>query len=90
MAQAHVDAAKKTLAEDKAKVEKEAKEWADYTKGNPTPTQEECDLAKLGASPRHHKEDGSGPDRRATMTRAMGAGAAAPYATRRATAASSS
>jgi hypothetical protein len=44
-------------AEAKAKSVEEA-----YAhQGKPTPTQEECDLAKLGVALEEHEDDGSGP-----------------------------
>ena len=44
-------------AEDKQKAVKEAYAY----QGRPTPTQEECDLAKLGVPLDEHEDDGSGP-----------------------------
>ncbi|HEY2243472.1 MAG TPA: hypothetical protein VGH47_04510 [Xanthobacteraceae bacterium] len=55
------------MAEDKkqlaAEREQRAKDMAERDKhrGTPTPTQEECDLAKLGHHPQL-ADDGSGPD----------------------------
>jgi hypothetical protein len=51
---------KKRLAQERDERQKQMAEH-EKNKGTPTPTQEECDLAKLG----HHPElanDGSGPD----------------------------
>ena len=50
-------------AEAKAKSVEEA--YAHH--GTPTPTQEECDLAALGAPPDKHADDGSGPSPEFTM-----------------------
>lgn len=60
--------------------------------GTPTPTQEECDLAKLGVPIEEHQDDGSGPqpEYRMTITRQSEAskpasGGAGSYQTRAAT-----
>jgi hypothetical protein len=53
-------------------------------KGRPTPTQEEADMAMLGAPILMHDDDGSGPD---PNTRAMDAGRGGGYQTRQTTAA---
>jgi len=57
------EAAKKALAEsreasDKTRAEAQEK----LSKGKPTPTQEENDLAALGAHVADKEDDGSGPD----------------------------
>src|SRR6516165_56637 len=57
-----MDHAKKLLAEDKKLRDKSAAEFAERSKGKPTPTQEELDLAKLGATFTEHEADGSNPD----------------------------
>jgi hypothetical protein len=49
-------------------------------KGRPTPTQEECDMAMLGAHIHQHDDDGSGPDPYAT--KALEAGHGGVYQTR--------
>jgi len=59
---ATLEAARKRLAEeremsDAAKAEAHER----MTKGKPTPTQEENDLAALGAHTTEHEDDGSGP-----------------------------
>jgi hypothetical protein len=54
--------AKKQLAEDRKIVERSRAEYAEHSKGKPTPTQEENDLAALGAHIIEHDDDGSGPD----------------------------
>jgi hypothetical protein len=54
--------AKKQLAEERKVTEKSRAEYAQRTKGKPTPTQEENDLAVLGAHITEHEDDGSGPD----------------------------
>ena len=57
------EAAKKQAAENRAAREK-AQEHYNSTigKSRPTPTQEENDMAKLGAHLESHEDDGSGPD----------------------------
>jgi hypothetical protein len=54
--------AKKTLAEERKAADKSRAEFAERTKGKPTPTQEENDLAAVGAHILEHEDDGSGPD----------------------------
>jgi hypothetical protein len=54
--------AKKVHAEQQKATEKSRAEFAERTKGKPTPTQEENDLAMLGCHILEHEEDGSGPD----------------------------
>jgi hypothetical protein len=56
------EAAAKQLAEDKKVTEKSRQDFAERTKGKPTPTQEENDLAVLGAHIHEHEPDGSDPD----------------------------
>jgi hypothetical protein len=41
---------------------KSAEEYAQRTKGKPTPTQSENDRAALGEHIHEHEDDGSGPD----------------------------
>jgi hypothetical protein len=60
--QATNDAAKKQFAEDKAARAKQDEQRERNMKGKPTPTQEENDLAVLGAHITEHEDDGSGPD----------------------------
>jgi len=57
------DTAKKQAAENRERAAK-AREHYDNTigKSKPTPTQEENDMAKLGAHLESHEDDGSGPD----------------------------
>jgi len=62
MADDAMEAAKKLLAEERKIREKSAQEYAERSKGKPTPTQEELDLTKLGATFSKHEEDGSNPD----------------------------
>jgi hypothetical protein len=59
-------------------------EYAERMKGRPTPTQEECDMAMLGAHILHHDDDGSGPD---LNVKALEASRGSGYQTRQATAA---
>jgi hypothetical protein len=53
--------AKKQLEIDRERLEKSREEFAMRTKGKPTPTQHENDMAVLGA-PIDKEDDGSGPD----------------------------
>jgi len=54
--------AKKILAEEKKVSDQSRAEYFARTQGKPTPTQEENDLAVLGANILEHEDDGSGPD----------------------------
>jgi hypothetical protein len=54
--------AKKALAEDRKISDRSRAEYAERSKGKPTPTQEENDLAALGGHILEHEDDGSGPD----------------------------
>ena len=54
--------AQKQLAEERKAVERSRAEFAERTRGKPTPTQEENDLAALGAHILEHEPDGSDPD----------------------------
>jgi hypothetical protein len=56
------EAARKRVAEDKEIADRSRAEYAERTKGKPTPTQEECDLAVHGAHVVEKEDDGSGPD----------------------------
>lgn len=56
------EAAKKQLQVDREALERSRAEFAERTKGKPTPTQEENDLAMLGAPVFEKEDDGSGPD----------------------------
>lgn len=58
--------AKKQLAEERKTSDQSRAEYAERTKGRPTPTQEENDLAMLGAHILEHEDDGSGPDQHRT------------------------
>lgn len=62
-----MEAAKKALAEDRKVREKSAAEFAERMKGKPTPTQQELDLAKLGATFTEHEADGSNLDTTASL-----------------------
>jgi hypothetical protein len=55
--------ARKRLDEERKLTEQSRAEYAERSKGKPTPTQEENDLAALGAHIVNHEDDGSGPDR---------------------------
>lgn len=72
MADEALETARKVLAEDKARRDK-AKE---RVTGKPTPTQEENDLAMLGAHVHEKAPDGSPPDR--YLSRALQADKPAP------------
>jgi hypothetical protein len=80
-----LDAAKKALAEDKKVVDKSRAEYAERSKGKPTPTQEELDMTMLGAQILEHDEDGSDPDPRSSETKHAEAGRPASYQTRQET-----
>jgi hypothetical protein len=54
--------AKKALAEEQKVTEKSRADFAERTKGKPTPTQEELNMTNLGAHILEHEEDGSAPD----------------------------
>lgn len=54
--------AKKAVEADKKALEKSRAEYAERSKGKPTPTQEENDLAAHGAHILEHEHDGSDPD----------------------------
>jgi hypothetical protein len=56
------EAAKKALAEERKISDKSRAEFVERTKGKPTPTQEENDLAACGAHILEHEPDGSDPD----------------------------
>ena len=56
------EAAQKQLEADRAASERSRQEFAERTKGKPTPTQEENDIAALGGHILEHEDDGSGPD----------------------------
>jgi hypothetical protein len=54
--------AKKIYEQEKKISDQSRAEYAERMKGKPTPTQEELDLAMLGAHILEHEDDGSGPD----------------------------
>jgi hypothetical protein len=56
------EAARKMLEQDRKVLEKIRSDYAMRSKGKPTPTQEELDMAKLGAHIIEHEDDGGGPD----------------------------
>jgi hypothetical protein len=56
------EAAAKQLAEDRKVTDKSRADFVERTKGKPTPTQEENDLAALGAHFHEHEPDGSDLD----------------------------
>jgi hypothetical protein len=56
------EAAKKAVEADKKVLERSRAEYAERSKGKPTPTQEENDLAMHGAHILEHEPDGSDPD----------------------------
>ena len=58
-----IEAARRQLALDKEAREKTAAEYAERMKGKPTPTQEENDLAALGAHVHEKEHDGSPHER---------------------------
>jgi hypothetical protein len=74
--------ARKRLEEAKQQSDKTRAAAFEHTsKGRPTPTQEENDMAALGAHILKHDDDGSGPDPFATRNLEAGH-SAAPYQTR--------
>jgi hypothetical protein len=81
-------AAKEVLAkqaEERKKSNDEANKRMESS--TPTPTQEECDLARLGAPPEKLADDGSGPEPKVVLTHRVvepseGKPAQAGYATR--------
>ena len=75
--------AKKILAEERKVSDRSRAEYTERMKGKPTPTQEENDLAMLGARILEHEDDGSGPDphnrpQHAVETRQLEGSAARP------------
>jgi hypothetical protein len=80
------EAAAKQLAEDRKATEKSREDFVERTKGKPTPTQEENDLAAHGAHFHEHEHDGSDPDPNVTkQVEAKKPAAGAGYQTRQAT-----
>jgi hypothetical protein len=61
--------AKQRLAEDRKATEKSREDFVERTKGKPTPTQEENDLAVCGAHFHEHEPDGSAPDPNVTANK---------------------
>jgi len=62
MADEAMENAKKRLEEDNKMLEASRAQYAERMKGKPTPTQQENDLAALGAHITEHEADGSDPD----------------------------
>lgn len=62
MANSDMEAAKKAVAKDAELANRSKEEFAARTKGKPTPTQSENDLAACGAHIQEHEADGSDPD----------------------------
>lgn len=77
------EAAKKQLEADREISEKSRADFAERMKGKPTPTQEENDLAALGAPVFEKEDDGSGPDPNLTPRHLEG-GRPSTYQTRQA------
>jgi hypothetical protein len=63
------EVAKRQLAEDQKATEKSRQDFVERTKGKPTPTQEENDLAVLGAHFHEHEPDGSDLDPNVTLNK---------------------
>jgi hypothetical protein len=59
---AATDNARKQLAENRKEIDRMKGDYKERSKGRPTPTQEENDMAALGAHIHKHEDDGSGPD----------------------------
>jgi hypothetical protein len=76
------EAAKRQLAADREASDKSREQFLERMKGKPTPTQEENDMAVLGAPVFEKEDDGSGPD--PNMTRSVEAGKPGVYQTRQA------
>jgi len=72
-------AARQRLAQEREATDRSRQQFHDLTRGKPTPTQEENDLAACGQHFHLHEDDGSGPDPHA---RHMEADKGAPYQTR--------
>jgi hypothetical protein len=62
MTDANEAAARQRLTEDKEARAKQHEHHDKLAKGKPTPTQDENDMAALGAPVREKDDDGSGPD----------------------------
>ena len=69
MADDTTETAKKKLAEERKVSDKVKADFAERAKGKPTPTQEENDLAALGAHITEHEPDGSDPDPQCAASR---------------------
>lgn len=88
MAEDHAtEAAKRQLAADREASEKSREQFQERMKGKPTPTQEENDMAVLGAPVFEKEDDGSGPDPNNNMhqQRNVEAGKPGSYQTRQST-----
>jgi hypothetical protein len=72
--------ARKTLAAEREITDRSRAEFVEKTRGRPTPTQEENDLAMLGGTFVEHEDDGSGPD--PNIVKSLEGRPAAPYQTR--------
>lgn len=84
-------AAKAARAEDQKVVAVSRQQYNERMRGKPTPTQEECDLIKLGAPVTHKEDSGAGPDSRvARQVEAVSGGGGYTTRTTRASSASSS
>jgi hypothetical protein len=59
---ATTELARKLVEEDKKVADHSRAEYARLSKGRPTPTQQENDMAMHGAHILEHEDDGSGPD----------------------------
>jgi hypothetical protein len=82
------EAAAKQLAEEQKASDKSKQDFIERTKGKPTPTQEENDLAALGAHFHEHEADGSDPDPNAAAAKHLEAkkpAGGAGYSTRQST-----
>ena len=76
------EAARKRLDEERAVRDKSMQEYSERMRGKPTPTQEENDLAALGATFLEHEDDGSGPDQFSQTRQAEAQKPRASYRTR--------
>jgi hypothetical protein len=85
MADAEMEAAQKQLAQEQQLTNKSKDEYAARMRGKPTPTQQENDLAALGAHFHEHEPDGADPDPFQTKQSEAAKPSGGGYQTRQAT-----
>jgi hypothetical protein len=76
------ESAKQDLETGRTVKAESMKQFAERTKGKPTPTQEENDEARLGKYFSEHEADGSDPDPSGAVTKHMESKPGGSYATR--------